>query len=364
MEPNSSKPTMSRRSVAVGSAWAVPAIVAASAAPALAASDDPIVECPTTSETYFGADTASVSSATIGAYGTDTLTPAPGMPTSTYLANMEPTADGTRFGISAQLQLVPPVDILNPDGTQTGRQSTGYYLVPSCTATSCVSGTGYSLPSALPTMYDGYGDPHVGYLQSYTPVGCSPQAGQAGASILATMDTDIYWDASTCTAGPESHLYQVSIPFAIIYIDGLTPVYNSAGTACCNYINIEFAPQGGCTTSQSSTSFSISNSAGTTPPGATNLAPHINERRRLADDAYSSNWCTNKPDFTIYGANFTGATSVTWNGKPITFTVVNDNQVNVTMSRDGQWAGSFYPLKITTPDGTSNDLNMAYQLVC
>ena len=356
---------VSRRSVARGAAWSIPAMSVAGAAPAVAASSSGvIVNCPVTDASYFSANTASISSGVVGSYSSSNLTPYPGMPTSTYLANLGPNASGTRFGISAQLNAVPRVPILNADGTPTGRQTSGYYLVPGCNATSCVAGQGYTLPMALPTLYDGYGDPHVGYIQSYTPAGCSPMAGTAGASMLWTIDTDILYNSNVCGAGPESHLYQISLPFSIIYLDGLTPVYSSAGTSCCNYINMTFAPTGGCTSSQSTTSFTITNGPGLTAPAATNLPPHIDYATRAADGSTNGSWCATKTKYEIYGANFTGVTAVTWNGQSIPFTFVNDNHITVDFAGKTGLAGIFYGLTITTADGTSNTFNFARQLTC
>lgn len=355
---------VSRRTVAQGAAWSIPALSMVAAAPTLAASATTHVVCPVTSASYFSANTASVSFSSVGAYGTNNLTPVAGMPTSTYLANMEPSADGTIFSISAQLNAVPPVDILNADGTPTGRKSTGYYIVPGCNATSCVNGSGYKLPMAIPTLYDGYGDAHVGYITAYTPTGCSPMAGTAGASMNWQVQTDIYYSSNNCDAGPESHLYQISLPFSIIYLDGLNPVLSTAGTSCCNYINMTFAPSGGCTGTQSAKSFTITNTPGVTAPAPTNLAPHIDYRSRVADGSTSGSWCATKTKYDIYGANFTGATSVNWNGQSIPFTVVNDNHIVVDFAGKTGLAGIYYGLTITTADGTSNAFNFARQLTC
>ena len=55
----------------------------------------------------------------------------------------------------------------------------------------------------------------------------------------------------------------------------------------------------------------------------------------------------------LQGSNFTGATSVTFNGTPASFTVDNDTTITITNFPSGT-AGTYPSIEVTTPNGTSS----------
>lgn len=200
---------LSRRSVARGAAWGVPAIAVASAAPAMAASLGAVV-CPAAS--------------------TLKLQPASAISVSSILVGDGTYKGGTAYSISAGQWNVPAGTTVN------GTSVTGYELIAGATGVSnCSNGTSNAQQVAVTT---GDNKSYVGKVTASTPTGCSPQTAGAGLATTITLQTSVPYTALACSSS--QNLKSVSIPVTIIYLNGTTPVYNSSGTGCSYYLNLTF----------------------------------------------------------------------------------------------------------------------------
>lgn len=218
---------MSRRSVAKGAAWSVPAMAVATAAPVMAASNEVLQSCPTASTLTLQGGTAKPFISSIEAGN------------GTY-------SGGTAFSIASGSWVVPA-------GTATnGNSVTGYYLlIGQCGLTSC-SQT-YAPGTEVPVT-NGSGTKYKGKVGSSTPTGCSPQTAGAGLTSNITLQTSIPYTALICNSA--QNLVTISVPITVIYLNGLTPVYDSSGVGCCYYLNMKFNT--GCSP-QTSSAYSITN---------------------------------------------------------------------------------------------------------
>lgn len=206
---------MSRRSVAKGAAWSVPAVAVATSAPALAASEGTVTCPPASSLTLQPASAISVSSILVG--------------DGTY-------SGGTSYTISAGQWNVPA------GTTSNGQTVTGYYLIAGATGVSnCSNGIADAQQVAVTT---GDNKSYVGKVTASTPAACSPQTAGAGLATNITLQTSVpYNGLAVCSNS--MNLKTVSIPVTVIYLNGTTPVYDSAGTGCSYHLNLTFAT-GGC----------------------------------------------------------------------------------------------------------------------
>lgn len=215
---------ISRRSLAKGAAWAAPAVAATAAVPAYAASSSAVtITCPAAAQINIQAG---------------------GQPNIFALTASSVYSGGTMINLGGITWNFP--ERTASDGTKI----TGYYMLPgSCGYTTCAPDTagGPTLPGpadATVTTVDG--KTYSGKIGAYTPTGCSPQVAGAGLAITWYLHTDMpyninVWDS--CQLGtPQTHIdiASITIPVTIIYLNGLTPVLNSAGGSCCYNLTMEF----------------------------------------------------------------------------------------------------------------------------
>ena len=226
---------ISRRSVAKGTAWAVPAVTVAASAPAMAASTPATtITCPSASSI--------------------TLQPGSAKPNVSFYAAANQYPGGTVFSLSMGMWNIPPAT------TSTGQQVTGYYMLPgACGYLTCApdSATGPTMPGPKFPVWASDGTQYQGNVASYTPTGCSPQTAGAGLQENWQVQTSIPYDTSGtgCFPNPANNLGKIQIPVTIIYLNGTTPIYNTAGQSCCYTLTVDF-PSGGCVGSRYATSWS------------------------------------------------------------------------------------------------------------
>lgn len=210
---------VSRRSVAKGAAWTIPAITVAASTPAIAASTtctDSYV-CPATPMTL---QAGSAPSATVAA-GDGTY---PG---------------GSYFAIALGQWQVPTVTYTRtcpgqPDQTIT---ATGYYLNFGTWGGSAGASAG---TGPVTNVTNRAGTAYAGRLTASTPVGASPQTAGAGLSAQANVQTSIPYTGASCSAA--QNLGTISIPFTITYLNGTTPLSKS----CSYYLNLDFTSATAC----------------------------------------------------------------------------------------------------------------------
>lgn len=226
-----SAPAISRRTITAGLAWTVPVITATAAAPALAASNRIRVTCPTASSVM-------------------TLQGGSAMSVSSVLAGDGTYPGGTYFTISAGQWNVSSAQ------TTTGATVTGFYLVWGTSTTGTCSPTCDTYPGNTPKgslkVTNRSGTKYDANLTLATPTACSPQVAGAGLAVNLGIQTAIPYSALICS---DSQLLGcVSIPFTVIYLDGLGV---AASNACCYWYNACF--EGGCQPNYE-TSWSITSS--------------------------------------------------------------------------------------------------------
>lgn len=334
---------ISRRSIAKGVAWAAPVVAVGAMAPAFAQSKSTYFECPTTLAGLTANLDADISSTAANSTYNKS---------SSYLTSTR--QDGTTFGLSFSTGTVKTVPIYNPDGT-VKRQSSGAYLIPGCGKTTCAPDvpSGFTLPTNNDVIaYDGYGRKHVGRVVSATPSGCSPVT-NGGISGTWIVETDIQYNGTVCDpqSGPENHLWQISIPVSLLYLNGLDVVTTQSGGSCCLYMNFTYAPTGGCVSSQPTRTANFTY-APPAAPVAPARAPHI--------DNATPNYPKNGSTVKVVGGGFTGATKVTYNGVSAPFTVVNDSTITFTVPAGSGSFGTIYPIVVTTSNGTSNSFGLVH----
>lgn len=344
--------TISRRSLTKGAAWAAPAVVTATTVPAYAASNstpDVYFECPT--------DLANL---------TQNL-----RANITFVATSNQYSGGSVFSISYSTGAITPTNIYSA-GKDTGKDTTGAYLIPGCGKTTCIPDVdnGFKMPAAQHqvVLYNRLGEKFVGTVASGTPAGCSPVT-NLGVVGTWNIHTDLPYAGTVCLplVGPENFLKQISVPVSLLYLDGLDIVTNANGESCCLYMNFTFNDDYNCVGTATNELISASFSYGL--PSAPTLMPSISSVTREADGSTNGSYCTSKNILILNGANFDGATAVNWNGQPVTsFEVLSNTQIRVTMPTgtgvNGSSAGIFYPITVATAAGTSDGYNVARQLVC
>lgn len=346
-------PTVSRRSVAKGAAWAAPVVATSTSVPAYAASrstPEIYFECPTDLANLTQNLSADITSAVIS---------------NQY-------AGGSAFSISYRTGRINPVPLFKADGSLSGRSSSGAYLIPGCGKTTCTPDVdgGFKMPAAAGqvVLYNRLGQKFTGTVASGTPTGCSPVT---NAGIVGTWNihSDLPYGGTVCIpqVRAENFLKQISIPVSLLYLDGLRVVQNANGGSCCLYMNFTFNDSYNCVATAINQIVSTSFTYGL--PDEPSLVPSVDGVRREADNSASGSYCDEKNVLMVSGANFTSATSVTWNGQPVTsFEVVSDTQIRVVMPTGSRasnsLAGSFYPLVVTGPGGSSRGYNVARQLIC
>lgn len=211
---------ISRRNVAKGVAWSVPAVSISAAAPAMAASGT------TTCTTAVTCGDAPLKQEAGSAVFIEAV-----LAGSTYKGGSYFTINAGEWIIDKQ----PTYTTSCSDGTKTTttiKNTTGYYLYWGGTK----SGTG---PVANVVGSDGKS--YQGQLTLSTPVGNSPQTAGAGLDSSLGLQTSIPYNGDVCNAFANTHqLSSVSVPITVAFLDGLTIV------GSCNYtVNMTFKT-GGC----------------------------------------------------------------------------------------------------------------------
>lgn len=238
---------ISRRTIAKGAAWSLPAVAVASAVPAMALSGV-TVTCPSASDIKL--QSSSGNPAVSFRAASDQYTNVDGNGTS-----------GTVFSLTAGAWNIPSA------ARSDGKTATGYYMLPgSCGYMQCNpdTTTGPTMPGPEFTVTSVDGKTHKARVASYTPTGCSPQT--AGAGLLETwhIHTDIpyYNGGDICqliAERPANMIKSIQIPVTLIYLDGLTPIYNTSNSSCCYTLSITFqSGKGVCLATAPSSSFSWS----------------------------------------------------------------------------------------------------------
>lgn len=210
--------SISRRTIATGAAWSVPAVAVGAAAPAFAAS----LPC-TTVASYLKLQGGSTAP-TITVY-------------TKLLAN--PFQDGTRLGISMGIWNIGTGHTVN------GENITGFYLLPGYCGATCADATTPSptLPGAV-TAADG--TTYDAIVAAYTPYRCSPQTAGAGLSHDITLRTNVPYEAAAglCNpqnADPSNVVASVSIPYTLVLLSGL-----AEAASCCLTFNATFPTSNDC----------------------------------------------------------------------------------------------------------------------
>lgn len=209
---------VSRRSIAKGAAWSVPAVAVASAAPALAASPFTAV-CP---------PAASVMTLQVGS--------APSV--AAAVAGDGTYSGGTYYNLGLGMWNVPA------SASTTGQATTGYYLNWGSINTTCNASNGTSAKDAV-GLTTADGKKYRGKLTLSTPVGCSPQVAGAGLMVNVGIQSAVPYNADVCGAFTNSMMLScVSIPFSITYLTGTSNNYTAASNVCGYYLNMCFKPTG------------------------------------------------------------------------------------------------------------------------
>ena len=318
---------ISRRRVAQGAAWSIPAVAVAASAPALAASPSDVVI----------PDCGKLVSL-IGLQGGSTK---PAL-TQNLVAGVNGYRGGTNLGISLGIWSIPGGSYVNA----SGQKITGFYMLPGqCGLTDCSLAT-VPTPEASGMVITADGTVYPGKVTAYTPYRCSPQTAGAGLSADITIATPMPYQASTGGCNPNNNLASdpvaISIPYSIVPVNGLTPVPLTGASTCCTYFNMTFDGSGGNCLPRTALTYGFS----TTPLTGTAKLPYIS--------AATPNYADVGQTVTLTGVNFTGATSVTVNGVPATFTVVNDTTITLTVPpKSGIW-GTQYPIVVTNAAGSSD----------
>lgn len=234
---NNIQSPVTRRTLAKGAAWAVPAVGLMAAAPAFAASPPTTITCP--DPAGISLQGGSVLSMTTRAIGDGTY------------------AGGTYFGLNLGQWNVPAA--VGNNSTEV----TGYYLLTGqCGIKTCDANY---IPGTEFTVTNGNGVAYKGKVTAQSPVACSPQVAGAGLSESIHLQTSIpyYSGADSCqvfsNAAKAGALGCFSMPVTIIYLNGTTPVYTSGGGSCCVYMNVCFDTTG-CIGTEGTTSLSFSSS--------------------------------------------------------------------------------------------------------
>lgn len=218
--------SISRRTIAKGAAWSVPAVAVGAAAPAFAAS----LTCSTVAS-YLKLQGGST---------------APSITVYTeLLAN--PFQDGTRLGISMGIWNIGTGHTVN------GENITGFYLLPGYCGVTCAEAYARSdviNADKVPTLSDAIvaadGTKYDAILQAYTPYRCSPQTAGAGLSHDITLRTNVPYEAAAglCNpqnADPSNVVASVSIPYTLVLLSGL-----AAASSCCLMFNATFPTSDDC----------------------------------------------------------------------------------------------------------------------
>lgn len=223
---------LSRRTLARGAAWTLPAAAAAVAAPAFAASSDVVVR------------TCDQLASIIQLQGGSTR------PAITQ--NLIPdrnVASGAKLGISMGIWNIPSARTYV---TTTGRRITGFYALPGWCGTSDCSVATVPSPMFQNAVTNAEGTSYAGAVVSNTPYRCSPQTAGAGLSMDITIATEMPYDVSTGGCFPErnpvSNPVRIAVPYSIIPVNGTTPVSLAGGpaTPCCLTFSATFEADGGC----------------------------------------------------------------------------------------------------------------------
>lgn len=223
-QTSSSSGAISRRRIVQGSAWAVPAIALAGAAPAMAAS-------PLTMTCELQASLLQQQAGS----------------TSPAISAMSPSSDypgGTQYAISMGIMNIGTGYYLY------GQPITGFYANPGYCGTPCELNTTVN-PPEWQTAVAGDGTLHTWQTDLYTPYQCSPQTAGAGLSMDVTVGTTIPYNSQAGEVNrydyPQSYLNAISIPVTITYLNGLAPINNDLGQpaeSCCVYMNLRFEAGG------------------------------------------------------------------------------------------------------------------------
>lgn len=197
---------VSRRSLAKGAAWSVPAVSLASAAPAMAASPFTATCPPAATVMKLQAGSApSVAAAVTG--------------DGTYKG-------GTYYDLGMGMWNVPATT------TTSGATTTGYYLNWGSSNTKCDASNGTSALDAV-SVTNGQGKTYPAKLTLSTPVGCSPQVAGAGLMVNFGVQTAIPYNADACGAfSKQMMLSCITVPFTITFLTGLAGNYTSASNQC------------------------------------------------------------------------------------------------------------------------------------
>lgn len=224
---------VSRRSLAKGAAWSVPAVSLASAAPAMAASPFTAI-CPPAA-TVMKLQTGSAPSVAAAVAGDGTY------------------SGGTYYTLGLGQWDAPTTT------TNTGAATTGIYLNWGATNTTCGNSNGTSAKDAV-GLKTADGKSYKGKLTLSTPVGCSPTAAGAGLLVNVGIQSAVPYNADVCGVFSNSMMLScVSIPFSITYLTGLSNNYQAATNVCGYYLNMCFKPTG-C-----QPNYSVSQSISSTP---------------------------------------------------------------------------------------------------
>lgn len=223
--------SISRRTIAKGAAWSVPAVAVGAAAPAFAAS----LTCSTVAS-YLKLQGGST---------------APSITVYTeLLAN--PFQDGTRLGISMGIWNIGTGHTVN------GENITGFYLLPGYCGVTCAEAYARSdviNADKVPTLSDAIvaadGTKYDAILQAYTPYRCSPQTAGAGLSHDITLRTNVPYEAAAglCNpqnADPGSVVASVSIPYTLVLLSGLAAQGYTTASSCCLMFNATFPTSDDC----------------------------------------------------------------------------------------------------------------------
>ncbi|MFC6352593.1 hypothetical protein ACFP6B_01605 [Rothia nasimurium] len=355
-----------RRSLVKGAAWAAPAIATTTLVPAYAAStstDDYFV-CPTTLHDLTEQLVGGVSSISVSSYYNS----------GSFLAPLH--QDGSSILFSFSTGRIKPVPVYGPDGKPkvddkgNAIMTTGAYFIPGCGKTTCVPDVdgGFKMPTAINevVIYDRTGARHIGTITAGTPTGCSPVT-NAGVGGTWTIHADLQYSGSACTpvVGPENLIRQISLPFSLMYIKGLTEadrLKTKGGSSCCFTMNFYFDDSGNCTSSVDAISADYTSGLPAAPQPV-EYVPHLAEWYRLKDGSETNSFRVSAAnnEFHLSGSGFTTTTSVTWNDVEVPFEIISDNLIKITFPLSSSHSnGIFYSLKVTNAVGvSSNQRNMA-----
>lgn len=248
---NNIQSPVTRRTLAKGAAWAVPAVGLMAAAPAFAASTPIVIN----SCSSLAANITLQSGSTTPAW-TQYLAPNVG----------DPYPSGSNYGVS--------MGIWNLNNgasyqTQNGTPITGFYAAPGYCSSASIDCSTYTTnsPTLTKVVTMASGAQYNASVVAYTPYLCSPQVQGAGLSMDFTLNTndpfDIGFSANPCqvfSSYPGQVLKSISLPYSVVPLNGTTPVsLSGSGSAapCCLYFNITFKTTG-CVLSMAPLSYGFS----------------------------------------------------------------------------------------------------------